>query len=482
MSITKLAPFILCFCISNSCAQRVEIVKEYYSPEELKEDFAVFRTSLEEGHPALYRYKSRPALDSIFAFTEASISKQMSDREFTQLLSKLAAQIGDGHLRVILPKTHKDKLDEGPTALPFRMYYYEGKLFITKNLSELPDKEIVGAEIISINGHSMEEFLKEYFSMVASDGNNLTNKYRMLQRPRFFPRYFNILYGYTEEYEIVVMPLGETVPKTFKFRGITIDQLIKIQEKRNPLNTLASFNLSANKDYAYMAITSFDKSALKENNINFEDFVEKSFRRLSVDKINNLILDLRGNGGGTDEYGKILFSYFTNQSFIYYESVRINKESFNFFKYTSRPDMRVPKGMVKANNLGTFDNIKHPNVGIQKPSQPTYTGNIYVLIDGSCFSTTSEFLSMLHFHTKAVFIGEESGGGYYGNSSGATPEFTLPNTKVSIEIPLMNYTMAVKGYSFPDRGIIPDHTIIPSVEDKIENRDIVLEFATSLKK
>ena len=144
--------------------------------------------------------------------------------------------------------------------------------------------------------------------------------------------------------------------------------------------------------------------------------------------------------------------------------------------------MRVPKGMVKANNLGTFDNIKHPNVGIQKPSQPTYTGNIYVLIDGSCFSTTSEFLSMLHFHTKAVFIGEESGGGYYGNSSGATPEFTLPNTKVSIEIPLMNYAMAVKGYSFPDRGIIPDHTIIPSVEDKIENRDIVLEFATSLKK
>lgn len=86
---------------------------------------------------------------------------------------------------------------------------------------------------------------------------------------------------------------------------------------------------------------------------------------------------------------------------------------------------------------------------------------------------------MLHFHTKAVFIGEESGGGYYGNSS-VTPDLKLPNTQVRIEIPLMKYVMAVKDYQYADRGLMPNYIIVPTIKDKLENRDLELEFAKNL--
>ena len=68
------------------------------------------------------------------------------------------------------------------------------------------------------------------------------------------------------------------------------------------------------------------------------------------------------------------------------------------------------------------------------------------MINGGSFSTTSEFLSQAHFHRRATFIGEESAGGYYGNSSGMVPLVTLPNTKVAVRVPLVTYHMSVSGY------------------------------------
>jgi hypothetical protein len=476
---------VLVATIFTTYGQKNEVAKEFYSVDELKQDFGVFRASLEEGHPGLYRYKSKVSMDSIFASATASINKHMTEMEFMLLVSKVAAQVGDGHLRVFPSKAHKDKLDEGKTATPFRVYWYDDKLFVLKNYSSLTDKEILGAQIISINGKKVPDILKEYLLIATSDGRNVTNKYRMLSRPRPFVRCLNYLYGYTETYELEYIPLHETAVKRNALPGITFDELFSLDEKRYPASFAlppAEFNITSDIQYAYLRISSFDKEAFKQNKFNFEKFLAASFQSIETRHVKNLILDLRGNGGGTDEYGKILFSYFTSEPFDYYASLRMNKEGYDFFKYTNSPNRKAPKGMLKANTDGGFDNVRHPNVGKQNPKRPTFTGNIFVLINGGCFSTTSEFLSMLQYHTKAIFIGEESGGGYYGNCSGPTPEFFLPNTKVSVEIPLMNYTMAVKEYPYPDRGLIPNHMIIPSIKDKLELKDVELEFAKSLIK
>jgi len=460
--------------------------KETYSVDELKQDFNILRSSLEEGHPALYRYVTKKDLDAIFDSAAASITKPMSDREFMLLVSRVVARIGDGHLVVVPPKTGLDKLDEGPTAIPFQVLTNNGKLYVVRNYASLADTEFLGSQIISINGHQIDDFLKEYISIAASDGANITSKYRKLERPRLLTRYFYMLYGYSESYRVEYVPLNESTAKTAVLPGLIFDKLFEMYQKRYSAAATAppsEFNIAAQDQYAYLRISSFDKEQLENNKIKLPKFLETSFKSIADGKINNLILDLRGNGGGTDEFGRLLFSYFISEPFDYYESLRMNKESYNFFKYTNLPGgMKAPEGMLKANAEGSFDNIQHPNVGKQSPSLPTYSGNIYVLINGACFSTTSEFLSMLHFRTKAIFIGEESGGGYYGNSSGPTPDLKLPNTKVRLQIPLMKYTMAVKGYQFKDRGVIPQYPVVPSIKDRLDNKNVELDVARDLIK
>ncbi|MBK7243527.1 MAG: hypothetical protein IPH98_06655 [Saprospiraceae bacterium] len=483
LTLTALTNICLFLC-NNLEAQTSISNKSVFTVEEMQEDFLAFRSSLEESHPGLYIYKSKSTIDSIFNANYSALNKDMTGREFMLLTCRVASQIGDGHLRVVPPKIQLDSLDNGPTAIPFNVYCFDNKLYVRKNYSPLDDKEFLGAQIVSINGHSIENFIREYLQIFPSDGNNLTHKYRLLSSSRYFTRYFSMLFGYAERYNVEYISLNETTLKTKTLQGLTFDNLLKIADDRYPVKIdeqkPAFFKINEDKKYAFLKIKSFDKGQYKKNKMKFEKFLKASFKKMESENIQNLIIDVRDNGGGTDEYGRILFSYFVNQSFDYYKSLRMNKESFDCFKYTSKPDMKAPTGMLKLNKEGTFDNVQHPNVGKQNPLSPIYTGNIYVLINGWCFSTTSEFLSQLHFHTKAVFIGEESGGGYFSNCSGPTPDFTLPNTKVRIEIPLMNYRMAVENYQYLDRGLIPNYTVTPSIIDKISNTDLELDFTKKL--
>ena len=96
------------------------------------------------------------------------------------------------------------------------------------------------------------------------------------------------------------------------------------------------------------------------------------------------------------------------------------------------------------------------------------------------FSATAEFCSIARSNKRGKFIGEETGGGYYGNTSGKFVDTTLPNSKIIISIPTIKYIMAVRKEKFRDRGIIPDYTVTPNINDIIENKDVQLNYALKL--
>jgi C-terminal processing protease CtpA/Prc len=157
----------------------------------------------------------------------------------------------------------------------------------------------------------------------------------------------------------------------------------------------------------------------------------------------------------------------------------INARQFTFQKYTNHT-APLPANLLEVQPDGKYRMVKHPNWGMQQPTKPTFHGKLLILINGGSFSTTSEFLSQAHFHKRATFIGEESGGGYYGNTSGPSLRLTLPHTKVQVYVPLMTYYMAVSGYQAKAHGVLPDCPVDYTIEESLAGKDKELALAFEL--
>ncbi|MCU0522339.1 MAG: hypothetical protein MUF84_16795, partial [Anaerolineae bacterium] len=71
MGITLIAVTIMPAFGQPTSAQPAEPI--VLSPAELAQDFAVFRTALEEAHPGIYRYTSKADFDALFSSIAARL-------------------------------------------------------------------------------------------------------------------------------------------------------------------------------------------------------------------------------------------------------------------------------------------------------------------------------------------------------------------------------------------------------------------------
>ena len=78
-------------------------------------------------------------------------------------------------------------------------------------------------------------------------------------------------------------------------------------------------------------------------------------------------------------------------------------------------------------------------------------------------------------------IGEEAGGGWYGNSGIMIPDITLPNTHLRVRLPLFRL---VQYHHVPKdgRGVMPDIYIGTSYEALIKSYDKKLQVVMEMIK
>ena len=113
------------------------------------------------------------------------------------------------------------------------------------------------------------------------------------------------------------------------------------------------------------------------------------------------------------------------------------------------------------------------------PHKNLYQGKLYVLINGGSFSATGEVAGLLKNNHRGVFIGEETGGSDYQNSSGIMIMLYLPHSQTRINLPLLCFDLNVQGEN-DGRGTLPTYPVRPTVKDVLEGNDVVLKKAYEL--
>jgi hypothetical protein len=166
-------------------------------------------------------------------------------------------------------------------------------------------------------------------------------------------------------------------------------------------------------------------------------------------------------------FGAYLVSCFSPREFRYFERIE------------TTPAFERP-GELRVDEEGRVWVLSHPGLQPQAPSPFAFQGRSLVLIDGDTFSTAADVATVLHFNGWATFAGEESGGGYDGNTSGSSQRIQLPTSGISVSIPQWEYTTANLGHDHFGRGVPVEHAVQPTIEDVLAGRDTVLERAVEL--
>ncbi len=446
--------------------------------EALREDLEVLWDVLEEGHGGFERYTPAEVLRKMFDEVRDGLTAPLTEFEFYTRLLPLVVAIKDGHTQLALSPQSFAHLDARPVFLPFGLRFVGAKAYVLRDLS--PEARVAeGAELLAIDGRPVADVVEALAALLPSDAGIRTARLRRLEYPAVFGRLFALRFGWRESHTIRFRPLRGGEARETTVPGITAADVGRLLRERYPATAERRplYELAFRGETAVLTVRGFgddpDKSKPR-----YPDFLKAAFRSLEEKKTPGLVIDLRGNGGGRDEYGKLLFAHVMDRPFLYYWALETKKDRYDLFRYTGETE-RAAKELaqpLKKNARGSFDVLGHPNSGLQQPEEPRFAGPVAILIDGGSFSATGETTSLFHHHKKAVFFGEECGSGYYGNTSGFMVMATLPRTRVQVRVPLVLYTMAVEGYP-KDRGIVPDFPVTPTIEDVLAGRDVVMERA-----
>ena len=168
--------------------------------------------------------------------------------------------------------------------------------------------------------------------------------------------------------------------------------------------------------------------------------VKQAFSQLQEDGVQDLIVDIRKNGGGHLESLDLFMNYLTDQPY---------QKCYKCAK--NRP----------------WDNVSN-----------RYHGNIYLLIGPDTYSAAVLLATILQDHKLATLVGEETAEtssfcGYV--IIGGEP---LPKTGLKYSVSGMCY---VRPNGIVDgRGVIPDKIVKPTINDKITGSDPVLDYTLKM--
>jgi hypothetical protein len=477
--------FSLLFFCSCAVTKKFDPNKKY-GTDQLKKDYALFRSTLEKEHPGLYWYTSVDSMNFYFEKGESMLRDSLTETGFRTVLSYVLAKIKCGHTTVRPSKAYARR--GTGRYFPLVIKTWGDTSVITLNLNRKDSNIVRGSLLTGINNVPMQHIIDTMFEHLSADGYNLTHKYQTLSNRGVFGSTYTALFGVRQKYKVNYIDtagrsrsdsvsLYSVAPDTSRRLRPPLPSPSKKERKKQLLLANRNLRLDTSLSMAVMDVNTFTKG------FHLPHFFRSSFKKLKKKNIKNLVIDLRSNGGGSVTNSNLLTKFIADKPFKIADSLYALNRTSPYRKYQKD---RLSNGlfiilMTRKKKDGHYHFGFFERKTFKPKTKNHFNGQVYILTGGNTFSASTLFAQKIKPQNNVVIVGEETGGGAHGNNAWLIPDVTLPVTKVRFRLPLFRLVVDANEPK-NGRGIIPEVEVLPTVKDIRRNADFKMEKVIELIK
>ncbi len=406
---TFLNVLIFLFCI-NVYGQ------EKYSKKELTEDIQYLFKTIKEGHIDPYFYSKD--IDTICQSIISGLPNQMDKDSFQHYLTLQTSNLWDIHTG-ITNYYFVSKVSDSSKLIPNNFIIKDSSLLLVQGNKKL--------QVNNINGISSKLILDRFYKYTKADMSPIIKQ-------RFVEKYFSLMFnaefkGFSK-FEICCGQNAQIIAL----------QPVRCSDLYKPFGSRKDFDSCYFQKYslAYLIINTFEGNRLNDLNL----FLASSFKKIDSLKIQSLIVDIRLNGGGSDNCANALLDYIFNGDYSILYGFNRTKDS---------------NGNIQNGSYTWERKSKQEHV---------FNGKFLLLQSTQTASAAMDFSSAIKTSHRGLIVGEPTMDPVYSFANAKS--FEMPNSK-------MGFRCAQGFYAMPGSNANVNSGVIPDLYYNFENDNINLE-------
>lgn len=450
------------------------------STGELADDIDIVRDALAL-HPGLYRYQTpREADERVRQLKRDYAAATTLEKQFL-LLSAFTATIRCGHSQCNPYNQKKavvELLFERPTRLPFEFKWIDDRMVVLADRSGLG--LMPGTEIRAIDGEPPAHLLKKLVGYARADGSNDAKRVAQMamqniDRFETFDIFQSLLHPprdgvFTVRYRT---PSGREAQA--EMAALTAEQ------RRSTRHTLETDGTSEPfwtwEMRGKIAVLTMPSWVMYNSKWAWEPWLKD--RLDSLKGAAGLVIDLRENEGG-NECGNAILARLSGKPIAfqgYRQLVRYRRTPKALDPYLDTWDESFRTIGEKATDVGNgFYELGKEESDTIPAVGPRLDLPVAALIGPICSSATFSFARRARESGLVRLFGEPSGGNLRGINGNGYFFVRLPGSGLEFDMPIIgNFSQTRQ----PDRGVLPDVLVRPTISDVAAQRDPCLQSAMS---